>query len=404
MSDQEPQTEHLDLLLQASAMLNSTLSLDGVLAYLLREARKIVKAQNGMILLRQEGEWVIKIAVPGGDEVYFSRTIVNQVAEEQQTVCLLDASQDASFGALSSIQSTNLRSVICAPLVWKGNVKGVIYLDHRVSEGVFKEEHKRLIEALSQQAAVALENAALHEERELLHEIALESTTSLLADTQSQLFDAHELTSLVAQYLKAPLKEWENSCGQIIEKSEDPETLQLLADMQKSQTQMRSMLGKIISFVEPDRSKWKTFGLDELLEEALDLYLPRVENITVERDLAPIQVSGDRLTLSRVFMALLGNAEDALAGVERARRIQVRCFQDGNTPFFEVRDNGTGMTEEIRRRLFEPFFSTRGVNFRVGLGLAMSREVLRQHGAEIAVETAAGQGTRVVVKFPPPYL
>ena len=158
-------------------MLNSTLSLDGVLAYLLREAVKIVGAQNGVILVKEGEELKVKTAIPEKTEFPYSRTIVTQVFEEQETLCMLDASSESSIDPLSSIKSGNLRSVICAPLLWKGEVQGVIYLDHRVSENLFQEEQKRLIEALSQQWAVALENAALHEEREFLHEIALQKAT-----------------------------------------------------------------------------------------------------------------------------------------------------------------------------------------------------------------------------------
>ena len=81
----ELQKEHLDLLLQASSLLNSTLSLDGVLSYLLREAVKIVGAQNGMILLLEEGELVTKTSIPESAEVSYSRSACRKGRSEYRS-------------------------------------------------------------------------------------------------------------------------------------------------------------------------------------------------------------------------------------------------------------------------------------------------------------------------------
>ena len=397
MQSQELQKEHLDLLLQASALLNSTLSLDGVLAYLLREAVKIVRAQNGCILLLEDGDWKVQTAHPAHTEDFsFSRTILNQVVREQATVCLLDASQDASFGALSSVQCANLRSVICAPLLWRGEVRGAIYLDHRVSQGVFQEEQKRLVEALSQQSAVALENAALHEQREVLHEIALRQATDELAETQSQLFSAHELTAVIAHEVLGSVRDLSRHL-KLVEAEMGQGRLD---DLFKSVRDLQGLGEKFAAFIEPDRSKWKPFSLDQMVEQGLDLCVSSLDEVTIRRDLQATKITGDQAILSRVLLALLSNAEDALEKSEGEKEILVRCYQEDGLAILEVNDNGCGMTLETRERIFDPFFTTKDADYRSGLGLSVCLQVLRQYGAEILVDSQVGLGTRVTVTFP----
>lgn len=389
----ELQKEHLDLLLQASSLLNSTLSLDGVLAYLLREAVKIVGAQNGVILLSEQGELKCKVSIPDNGEIPYSRTIVTQVMKDRATVCLLDAA-DESFDPLSSIKSGNLRSVICSPLQWKGEVRGVIYLDHRVSQGLFQEEQQKLIEALSQQWAVALENAALHEEREKMHEAALREASDELAWTQAQLFSAQELTGVATQALRDPVVELGEALRSLRQRMSDPEVDTMSEAFQK----IERLLALFTDFVAPDRSRWETFSLEDVVQDALEAGLStRAE---LRTDLRAARVHGDRDSINRVFLTLLRNSEDAIDGIRGTRIINVCSYRVDGRAVLEVEDTGCGMSLEVKKRMFEPFFSTKGLGASSGLGLSIARQVLEQHKAEIQVETEQGQGTRIRIVFP----
>mgnify|MGYP000047047537 FL=1 len=376
-------------------MLNSTLSLDGVLAYLLREAVKIVGAQNGVILVKEGEELKVKTAIPENTEFPYSRTIVTQVFEEQETLCMLDASNESSIDPLSSIKSGNLRSVICAPLLWRGEVQGVIYLDHRVSENLFQEEQKRLIEALSQQWAVALENAALHEEREFLHEIALQKASDELAETQAQLFTAHELTAVVTNSVRRPLNDLTESLKTFKEQAPqlpfDP-ILDSLAGLQRLVELFRD-------FVQPDSDQWQVFSLDQILGQALALGLTGDAELVT--DLQEARVKGDSASIGRVFLNLLNNSEDAVQHSSRAKKISVKTYTESGRAVLEIEDSGCGMSHDVKARMLEPFFSTKGVGSRSGLGLAVADQALKMHGADVTVESEQGQGTKLTIVFPP---
>ena len=184
--------EHLDLLIQASSMLNSSLDLDRVLGQLLRQATVLVGADSGYILEKDGDSWTVKIAIHAGREsavekANYSTTIVEKAFDSLSTICLLDAVSDPMCSNSTSIQTSGIRSVLCTPLLWKQRIRGVIYLENRRVTGVFRKSQVALIEALSQQAATALENASLYQEREGFYEKALSDAQSELAFTQTQL-------------------------------------------------------------------------------------------------------------------------------------------------------------------------------------------------------------------------
>lgn len=398
MQDQDLDQERLELLLQSASLLNSTLSLDGVLSYLLRETLKIVGAQNGCILLVEDDDWVIQTYLPLSEQKpYFSKTILQRVASERETLCLLDASDDESFGPLSSVQNANVRSVLCSPLVWQGSVKGAIYLDHRVSDGVFDVRHERLVEALGQQAAIALENAALHEERERLYDLNLKKATDELADTQAQLFDAHELAAVVTRGLRDPINTVEQQLAQLPmdEATEGP-----IQSMTQAVAQTRALLDRFWTFIEPDRSKWRNFPLHEVVEQILDVRFSQDDDLELERDLEPVEVFGDSSAIGKVLLSLLDNAEDSLGEGERPKKISVRCRPSSEGALLEVQDTGCGMPPDIAKRIFEPFFSTKGVAYRVGLGLPLAFQTLDRHSAKIQLQSRPGSGSCFKISFP----
>lgn len=100
---------------------------------------------------------------------------------------------------------------------------------------------------------------------------------------------------------------------------------------------------------------------------------------------ATARVNVDRRELGRVFLNLLQNAQQA-----SARRVEIRCEQAGDRLEFTVTDDGTGVPEQVRLRLFEPYFTTRSSG--TGLGLAICRRVVEAHGGEITLlGSAAGR-------------
>jgi two-component system NtrC family sensor kinase len=111
---------------------------------------------------------------------------------------------------------------------------------------------------------------------------------------------------------------------------------------------------------------------------------------------APVMVEGDRNLLRHAFRNLVLNALHATSGdATGGGSVRVRLTVEGAQARVDVEDEGPGVPDHIRDRLFEPFFTTKEVGEGMGLGLAMSRGILQEHGGSIAVEQRSPTGLRV---------
>ncbi len=119
----------------------------------------------------------------------------------------------------------------------------------------------------------------------------------------------------------------------------------------------------------------------------------------VEPGLPPIRL--DRERLERVVLNLVANARHAIEACPgRPGRIEISLERVRETLRLRVQDNGCGMGAEVKRRIFEPFFSTRGKLGGTGLGLAGAADFAREAGGRIEVETTPGAGSAIQLDFP----
>jgi DNA-binding response OmpR family regulator len=146
-------------------------------------------------------------------------------------------------------------------------------------------------------------------------------------------------------------------------------------------------------------------GLPDLIDEIISLTQPKWKDqaqaagktITIERDYASQSpVAGDEAELREALTNLIFNAVDAIP--ERGT-LTVRTRDDGNHVLLQVSDTGAGMTEEVRRRCLEPFFSTKGAEG-TGLGLAMLHGIVQRHNGTIEIDSAPGKGTTFTLRLP----
>jgi len=140
----------------------------------------------------------------------------------------------------------------------------------------------------------------------------------------------------------------------------------------------------ITSTLELRRYALAVYGVE--LEEHLDDSLP--------------PIWADPFQLQQVFLNLIGNAEQALRGWEGERRIVVTTEVRGGKILVTVRDTGPGIPAAEIDRVFNPFYTTKGVGKGTGLGLSVSDGIVREHGGAIRVESSPGTGAAFVVELP----
>jgi signal transduction histidine kinase len=141
--------------------------------------------------------------------------------------------------------------------------------------------------------------------------------------------------------------------------------------------------------------------MNQIVEEALALFGGRLEGITVQRDLEAglPPVMADPEAIRRALANLIDNAAEAMQGsLLRVLGIRTALVEDGTAVEVTVSDTGHGLTEEIRERLFLPYYSTKHRG--TGLGLSIAAKIVQEHGGTISAEANAPKGARFMLRLP----
>jgi serine phosphatase RsbU (regulator of sigma subunit) len=185
--------DHTALLLRLSKMFNSSLDLEEVLNCVMDEVVVTLHAERGFIMLQEPGgDFQFKVArgihqaAISDPQSEISLSIAHQVASAGVPVLTSNAQEDDRFSSRNSVIILRLRSILCVPLSIKGKTIGVVYVDNRLTRGIFTPPDLELLSAIASNATIAIENARLYQvavekgrlEREL--QIARQVQVSLL--------------------------------------------------------------------------------------------------------------------------------------------------------------------------------------------------------------------------------
>jgi nitrogen fixation/metabolism regulation signal transduction histidine kinase len=141
--------------------------------------------------------------------------------------------------------------------------------------------------------------------------------------------------------------------------------------------------------------------MNQVAEEALALFADRLDGITVEWDLEPglPPVLADPVAIRRALANLIDNAAEAMQGsLLRVLGLRSALSEDGAAVELTISDTGHGLTDEIRERLFLPFYSTKHRG--TGLGLSIAAKIVQEHGGSLSAEANSPKGARFLLRLP----
>lgn len=161
--------EHLLALLEITRTLNSSLDFSEVLNQAMNSVMRITKAERGVLMIANDSTGALEIRVAHGldgaelgEAQAYSSTIVNQVIETRETLLTNNAMFDTRYKPGQSIIVRGLRAILCAPMVVKDRLVGLVYVDSSMRAGAFSEADRDLLTAVAAQAGIAIENARLY--------------------------------------------------------------------------------------------------------------------------------------------------------------------------------------------------------------------------------------------------
>ncbi len=164
----------------------------------------------------------------------------------------------------------------------------------------------------------------------------------------------------------------------------------------------RDLAGRILAFSRKETVERKLVNLSQVVGQGVKLLRSLVPTtIDLESELAPVPpVMGDPGQLYQILVNLVSNASRAIGTGPGAITVRLGCDSATNDVTLAVADTGCGMDEATRRRIFEPFYTTRKVGEGTGLGLSVVHGIVTSHGGRIDVKSAPGEGTTFTIHLP----
>jgi adenylate cyclase len=166
------------LLYELARDLSSSLELREVLRKVMDRVITLMQASRGFIVLVDPSSGIMSVEMSGGEadaeksrHFLGSRTVIEQVVRTGQAVVSTDATLDDRFKGQQSVILQNLRSIIAVPLVTKGKVIGAVYVDNPFRASIFEEDDKEFLQAISDLAAIAIDNARQYQKSEFLRRL-----------------------------------------------------------------------------------------------------------------------------------------------------------------------------------------------------------------------------------------
>ena len=429
----------------------STFDLPAVLQALVETAARLCDADKGTITRQKDGAFYRAESygfsedfmnyVRGVPVVVDRHSATGRALFEGIVVHIPDVETDREYTFREGQRLGHFRSLLGVPMLREGVAIGVITLT-RTEPRPFTDKQIELAITFADQAAIAIQNVHLFEEVQA-RTAELSQSLAHLRAAQDRLIQTEKLASLgqltagIAHEIKNPLNFVNNfsavSAELVDEMDEALEDARLDDKAREKLDEIRALLksnlDKVVQHGKRADSIVKNMLLHSrsgsgdhrpveingIIDESLNLayHGARAENsgfnITLERDFDPAVGIADIYPqeITRVFLNLIANgfyaatrrAAEAGNGFEPTLKAATRSL--GDKVEIRIRDNGAGIPEEIREKIFNPFFTTKPAGEGTGLGLSMSHDiVVKQHGGTIDLATEAGAFTEFIITLP----
>lgn len=310
------------------------------------------------------------------------------------------------------------QSLICVPMVVNEKLLGVLSLGEKQSLRKFTPAEIAFLNDFRKNAGIALANAlylvAMQENLKRWNEELekkVEERTEQLKDTQAQLVQAEKLATIgtlaggVAHEINNPLTAVLTN-AQILKMDANPEDVESLELIEEGAKRCQTIIQNLLKYARKSDTETRLAEVDihKMITNVTSLlaYQIKQDDIELILDLEEItSIEGVSNELEQVITNLIVNARDALKlKGDQGRKIWIATRMKGNQVEISVRDNGSGMLEEVKKKIFDPFYTTKDVGGGTGLGLAVSYGIIQKHKGAVEVQSELNVGTTFIMLFP----
>jgi hypothetical protein len=330
--------------------------------------------------------------------------IAGRVVETGQPKVVHDVTKEKDFSdKFDKLTGFKTKSLICVPLILRDKTIGAIQVLNKKTQEPFSNADLEILTSMSQQIAVAMENAKLFHRLEKKFELTAEE----LKTTQEKLIRSERLAAMghlvdgVAHEIRNPITIIGGLAQRIKARSNRDISLRKYTEIILQETARLERLVRQVHELSEIQSAIPVAGqLTPVIEEVLNRYraLPETRNVIltsdIEKNLPLIELDS-----KQIITAISNIIENALEAIHEHGEISIKAFRNKDDfVTILIKDTGFGIDQEELPSIYDPFVTSK--THGAGLGLTMVHQIVMNHNGEIHIDSMKAKGTTVTIKLP----
>jgi signal transduction histidine kinase len=353
-------------------------------------------ADHGYILLKGEDNGKLEILASSQKDTAtdspstFSSAVTEKVMQTGTAILVEDAMNNKDFAGDPNFQRFNIKSVICAVMSQESSPIGVVYLDSSQQQRSWGNEELKLLDFLAGYLGLALEAVRLKQERV--------KNERLIAAGQISLKISHSIKNILQLV---------SGSAEVIDfglrTNEIHRVKRSWNIMKPNVDRVKKFMLDMLDFSRERHLELGPCKFNAVVQSAIESLSSQLKqkktklHIRVDQQIPTIELDGERI--HEMATNLILNAVDIVDDETGVVTVETKHVPEENVVHLSVTDNGPGISEEAKEKIFQPFQSTKN-KLGTGLGLAIAKKIIEQHKGKIEIDSEIGKGTTFRVILP----
>jgi signal transduction histidine kinase len=402
----------LHTVLKFSALINSSLEIESVLDHAMKFSEEFINAEASSIFELDEATDELFTRVARGEKkdsikqvrLKLGEGIAGWVAKTGEPMVVQDTGKEKRFSKkYDEMSGFKTKSLICVPLMLRDKPMGAIQVLNKKNSVPFTKADLEILISVSQQIAVAMENAKLYRRLQKKFEL----TAQELKTTQEQLLRTERLAAMgnlvngIAHEIRNPIMTIGGFALRIKESACEDNGQQKYADIILSEIKrLENLVKKVNEFLNVQSAVIKPATIEPVIDGLLSKFRPIADkqgvqlNVTIGHDLPMVDMDSQQIST-----AISNIMENSLEAMNHGGKIEL-IIETGDDRFLKIllKDNGSGIATEDLDSVYDPFVTSKASG--IGLGLTMVYQIIKNHEGEIEITSKKAEGTSVTILLP----